>query len=112
MSKLKFVVLVIEDVHWASSIDLRLLVTCCRSDADIMVVMNSRPIEDEDLRFRDFNELKDAVTEAGVAKEAGLARPGLYRSLSEGSRPEWSTIVKVLGALGFTLQPVPISKAS
>lgn len=47
-----------------------------------------------------------------VAKEAGLAHPGLYRSLSEGSRPEWSTIVKVLGALGFTLQPVPISKAS
>jgi probable addiction module antidote protein len=44
-----------------------------------------------------------------VAREAGLARPALYRSLRKDSRPEWSTIVKVLAALGFQLKPVAVA---
>lgn len=36
-----------------------------------------------------------------IAKEAGVAREALYRSLSSDGNPEFATIVKVLKALGL-----------
>jgi probable addiction module antidote protein len=44
---------------------------------------------------------------AGVAKEAGLNRENLYRSLSEGGKPELSTVMKVLDALDVQLVAKP-----
>ncbi len=41
---------------------------------------------------------------AGVAKEAGLSRESLYRSLSENGHPELETVLKVLGAMGLRLR--------
>ena len=38
-----------------------------------------------------------------VAKDAGLSRESLYRSLSEEGNPSFSTILKVLRALGLKL---------
>jgi len=38
-----------------------------------------------------------------VAKQAGLTRPSLYKTLSENGRPEFSTVLKVLRALGLKL---------
>jgi len=38
-----------------------------------------------------------------VAKEAGLSRESLYRSLSEEGNPSFSTILKVLSAVGLKL---------
>ena len=38
-----------------------------------------------------------------VAKEAGLSRESLYRSLSEEGNPSFSTILKVLRAVGLKL---------
>ncbi len=40
-----------------------------------------------------------------MAKEAGVSRQSLYRSLSEDGRPEFSTVLKVLAAVGVTLKP-------
>ncbi len=37
-----------------------------------------------------------------LAKEAGLSRESLYRSLSGKGRPEFATILKVSKALGFS----------
>jgi adenine-specific DNA-methyltransferase len=38
-----------------------------------------------------------------VAKEAGLARESLYRSLNSGGNPEFSTVMKVMSSLGLRL---------
>lgn len=38
-----------------------------------------------------------------VAKEAGLARESLYRSLNIGGNPEFSTVMKVISSLGMRL---------
>lgn len=43
-----------------------------------------------------------------VAKDTGLARESLYRSLSAGGNPEFSTVLKVLSSLGFRLTANPI----
>lgn len=41
-----------------------------------------------------------------VAKDAGLARESLYRSLSADGNPEFATVVKVLRSMGLKLQVV------
>ena len=38
-----------------------------------------------------------------VAKKAGLGRESLYKALSAGGNPEFSTVMKVLKALGLRL---------
>jgi probable addiction module antidote protein len=38
-----------------------------------------------------------------IAKQAGLTRPSLYKALSENGRPEFSTVLKVVRALGLKL---------
>ena len=35
-----------------------------------------------------------------IAKETGLSRPSLYKALSQGSKPQFATILKVLRAVG------------
>ncbi|WP_084330882.1 addiction module antidote protein [Castellaniella defragrans] len=44
---------------------------------------------------------------AQVAKEAGLSRESLYKALSGDRAPEFSTILKVVRALGIRLHAVP-----
>jgi probable addiction module antidote protein len=44
---------------------------------------------------------------SAVAKEAGLSRENLYRALNEGGKPEFSTVMKVLDALGVQLVAKP-----
>jgi probable addiction module antidote protein len=39
-----------------------------------------------------------------VAKETGLARESLYRSLVNGGNPEFATVLKVLAAVGLRLE--------
>ena len=39
-----------------------------------------------------------------IAKQAGLTRPSLYKALSEDGRPEFSTVLNVLRALGLKLK--------
>lgn len=43
-----------------------------------------------------------------VAKEAGLARESLYRSLGTGGNPEFATVLKVMAAVGLRME---VSKA-
>jgi probable addiction module antidote protein len=42
-----------------------------------------------------------------VARETGLAREALYRALSAEGKPEFTTVVKVMKALGLRLASVP-----
>ena len=44
---------------------------------------------------------------ADLAKETGLGRESLYKSLSNDGNPSFTTIVKVLSALGVKLRAEP-----
>lgn len=48
---------------------------------------------------------------AKIAKEVGLNRESLYKSLSRDGNPSFSTIIKVLDVLGYKLQVLPKSVA-
>ncbi len=41
-----------------------------------------------------------------LAREVGLSRQSLYRSLSGDGHPEFATVLKVLAAVGVTLKPM------
>ncbi len=42
-----------------------------------------------------------------VARDAGLGRESLYKALSPAGNPEFSTILKVIAALGLQLHATP-----
>ena len=42
-----------------------------------------------------------------VARDSGLSRENLYKTLSENGNPEFSTVLKVIKALGFGLTITP-----
>jgi probable addiction module antidote protein len=44
-----------------------------------------------------------------IALETGLSRPSLYKALSEGSKPQFDTIMKVLRAIGGKIQVNPLT---
>ena len=43
-----------------------------------------------------------------LARETGLAREALYRSLSESGNPEFTTVLRVLKGLGVRLKAEPL----
>ena len=42
-----------------------------------------------------------------VARETGLGEKSLYKSMRPGASPEFNTVLRVLGSLGFHLQVHP-----
>ena len=42
-----------------------------------------------------------------IAKELGLSRESLYKSLAPSGNPSFSTVLKVLDLLGYRLQLIP-----
>ena len=44
-----------------------------------------------------------------IAQETGLSRPSLYKALSDGSKPQFETIMKVLRAIGGQIQINPLT---
>ncbi len=44
-----------------------------------------------------------------IAQETGLSRPSLYKALSEGSKPQFDTVMKVLRAIGGQIQINPLT---
>jgi probable addiction module antidote protein len=43
-----------------------------------------------------------------IAKETGMSRPSLYKALSDGAKPQFETIMKVLKAIGGQINVKPI----
>lgn len=43
-----------------------------------------------------------------IAQETGLSRPSLYKALSDGSKPQFETIMKVLRVIGGQIQINPM----
>ena len=48
-----------------------------------------------------------AIGMTKIAEETGLSRPSLYKALSDGSKPQFATIMKVLKAVGGQLHVNP-----
>jgi probable addiction module antidote protein len=46
-----------------------------------------------------------------VARDAGLGRESLYKSLSSSGNPELATVLKVISALGLELHVTAVDKA-
>ncbi len=45
-----------------------------------------------------------AIGMSKIAEQTGLSRPSLYKALSENSKPQFETILKVLRAIGGNVQ--------
>jgi len=44
-----------------------------------------------------------------IAEKTGMSRPSLYKALSEGAKPQFGTIMKVLKAIGGQINVKPLS---
>lgn len=64
--------------------------------------------DDNDLLVAIRNVAK-AIGMTKIAEKSGLSRPSLYKALSEGSKPQFSTIMKVLRAIGGQVRLNPVS---
>lgn len=55
-----------------------------------------------------IGNIAKAIGMTKIAEKSGLSRPSLYKALSEGAKPQFSTIMKVLKAIGgqVTVNPV------
>ena len=50
-----------------------------------------------------LNDVARAIGIADLAKQTGLGRESLYKTLSKGSKPRFETIQKILGAFNLVL---------
>lgn len=56
-----------------------------------------------------IGNIAKAIGMTKIAEKTGLSRPSLYKALSEGSKPQFSTIMKVLKAVGGQVKVNPIT---
>jgi probable addiction module antidote protein len=56
-----------------------------------------------------IGHIAKAIGMTKIAEETGMSRPSLYKALSEGSKPQFATIMKVLQAIGGQIQVNPVS---
>jgi len=75
-----------------------------KTQADMVAYLDAA-LEDGDpaLVAAVLGDIARAKGMTDVAKEAGLGRESLYKALSPGGNPEFSTVLKVMKALGLEL---------
>lgn len=56
-----------------------------------------------------IGHIAKAIGMTKISEETGLSRPSLYKALSDGSKPQFATIMKVLKAIGGNIQIAPNS---
>lgn len=56
-----------------------------------------------------IGHIAKAIGMTKIAEETGMSRPSLYKALSDGAKPQFSTIMKVLKAVGgqIRINPLP-----
>jgi len=59
-----------------------------------------------------IGHIEKAIGMTKIAEETGLSRPSLYKALSDGAKPQFATIMKVLKAIGVQIQVSPVSTTS
>ena len=75
-----------------------------KSEEDMAAYLNAA-LEDGDLSLimATLGDIARSRRMTMVAKETGLGRESLYKSLSADGNPEFATVLKVLHALGLSL---------
>lgn len=56
-----------------------------------------------------LGHIAKAIGMTKIAEETGLSRPSLYKALSDGSKPQFSTIMKILRAVGGDIRVAPLA---
>jgi len=56
-----------------------------------------------------IGHIAKAIGMTKIAEKTGMSRPSLYKALSEGSKPQFSTILKVLKAVGGQIHINPLT---
>ena len=56
-----------------------------------------------------IGHIAKAIGMTKIAEKTGMSRPSLYKALSDGSKPQFSTIMKVLKAVGGQMQINPLT---
>jgi len=56
-----------------------------------------------------IGHIAKAIGMTKISEETGLSRPSLYKALSDGAKPQFGTIMKVLKAVGGQIRVNPIS---
>ncbi len=51
-----------------------------------------------------LNDIARVRNMSGLARDAGLDRSGIYRALSKDGNPSFSTVLKIMGALGLQIR--------
>lgn len=54
-----------------------------------------------------IGHIAKAIGMTKIAEETGLSRPSLYKALSDGAKPQFETIMKVLKAIGGQIKINP-----
>jgi len=62
---------------------------------------------DNDDIINAIGHVAKAIGMTKIAQETGMSRSSLYKSWSEGAKPQFSTIMKVLKAIGCQIQVNP-----
>lgn len=75
------------------------------TQADIVAYLNAALADDDPVLLQAaLGDIAKARGMSSIAKEAGVGRESLYKSLSSDGNPSWQTITKVLAALGIGLK--------
>ena len=54
-----------------------------------------------------IGHIAKAIGMSQISKETGLSRPSLYKALSDGAKPQFATIMKILKVIGGQIQVIP-----
>ena len=75
------------------------------TQADIVAYLNAALEQDDPALLQAvLGDIAKARGMSSIAREAGVGRESLYKSLSPEGNPSWQTITKVLAALGVGLE--------
>jgi len=67
--------------------------------------------DDQDLLLSALDDIARARGMSKVAEDAGLTRPSLYKALKPGAKPGFSTVSRIMGALGVRMVAKPKTAA-
>ncbi len=81
--------------HLNSPEDMQLYLDACMEEGDPVLIAVA------------LGDIARARGMTQLARDTGLAREALYRSLSGQGNPEFATILKVIDSLGLRLQVAP-----
>ena len=56
-----------------------------------------------------IGHIAKAIGMTKIAEKTGMSRPSLYKALSDGAKPQFETIMKVLKAIGGQINVKPMS---